>query len=329
MSEHHPDMDRIMALAAGRLPPDEAARIEAALTDDARRELAAQRAALAALGQLPRPTMSADERRRLRATVRTELRLEGIRPPSSDGQQHRSRRSWLAIALPSLVAVASVVAVIGIALNLTDGADEESADAFATTGAPATTAAEAPQPTATPATTTLALDRESLDTSTDMTMPAEEAMMQDSEGPEDTGAAAATAPTTAPAAPTSGGRSEAVLPESAGLAFDFSTDRPDEAFLFTATAFMDGDEDPFPVSQLPERAARAGLVCWENAAVAAEPENEVSFMAHGLIDGAGGEAYRIEEASAEEEEPGIEEETAGIIHLFAYPDCRPLTFSFP
>ena len=47
MTDHHPDMDLIMALAGGELPPEEAARLESQLGPEARAELATQRAALA------------------------------------------------------------------------------------------------------------------------------------------------------------------------------------------------------------------------------------------------------------------------------------------
>ena len=301
MSEHHPDMDQIMALAAGLLPADQAARFEEALDPEARMELAAQRAALEALGRLPRPTMSAEERRRMHAAVRTELNLEAIRPPRPARQRYY-RGSWLARALPALAAVASLVAVIGIALNLADGDDyEEVAAKTQATYAPMTTMAVALSTTEAPPAEPAFEDVE--EEAVLYALPAVE------EETADAGVAAKTT-TTESAAPTTISAPTTESSRAAMLAVSFSTDRPDEMARSTEVPSGTGIEPPFLVSQLPDRAGRMGLVCWEEVAAAAIPEAMVSFMAFGVIDGSEGEVYRIEE------------ENAIVIYLFASPDCR-------
>ena len=356
MSEHHPDMDQIMALAAGHVPPEEAARLEAGLDADAKRELATQRAALAALGQLPRPTMSAGERSRLRAAIRDELNLAPIRSPAPPARILRSRRGWLARAVPSLVAAASLVAVIGIVLNLGGGSDEEAPlsdyEAAATTAAP-TMAAPAPETTraalATTATTAeaeaeaaqAALDEATAAAEEEAEAMTAEALMEEEQATATTttAAAATTAPTTAVAAAE---EAQAALDEATAAAeaeaaaralrstFVFSTDRPHQALQYTSTAYAGSGLDPFPVSQLPDLAAPAGLVCWENAADAADPDAEVYFMERGLIDGVEGEAYGIAVRSdSDEEEADLEEADPGTLYLFVYPDCSRVRFSLP
>ena len=342
MSEHHPDMDQIMALAAGHVPPEEAARLEAGLDADAKRELAAQRAALAALGQLPRPTMSAGERSRLRAAVRDELGLAPIRSPAPPARILRPHRGWFTRAVPSLVAAASLVAVIGIVLNLGGGSDEEAPlsgyEAVATTAAPMTAAA-APETTAAAlatSATTAAAEEEAMTVG---------ALMEEEPAPQTTPTAAATtaAPTTTTAAARKAELAEeeaAALDEAIAAAdeaakarrstFVFSTDEPEQALTSASTAYASSGLDPFPVSQLSERAARAGLVCWENTAEATDPDAEVYFMERGLIDGVEGEAYGIAVRSAGDgEEADLGEADPGTLYLFVYPDCGRVRFSLP
>ena len=335
MSEHHPDMDQIMALAAGHFPPEEAARLEAGLDADTKRELAAQRAALAALGQLPRPTMSAGERSRLRAAVHDELGLAPIRSPAPPARILRPRRGWFTRAVPSLVAAASLVAVIGIVLNLGGGSDEEAA----TTAAPMTAAAAPETTSAALATTatTAAAEEEAMS----QAAPVEtEAMTGDALAEEEPAAAATTtAPMTAAAAAAEE-EAQAALDEATAAAdeaamaprstFVFSTDEPEQALTSASTAYASSGLDPFPVSQLPERATRAGLVCWENTAEATDPDAEVYFMERGLIDGVEGEAYGIAVRSAGDgEEADLGEADPGTLYLFVYPDCGRVRFSLP
>ena len=333
MSEHHPDMDQIMALAAGHVPPEEAARLEAGLDADAKRELAAQRAALAALGQLPRPTMSAGEQSRLRAAVRDELGLAPIRSPAPPARILRPRRGWFTRAVPSLVAAASLVAVIGIVLNLGGGSDEEELprsdyEAAATTAA-ATMAAPAPETTSAALATTAA-EEEIEEEAVSQAAPEEEPMTSEALAEEEPAAAATTtAPTTTAAAAE---EAEAALDEAPALryAFVFSTDQPEQALTSALTAYAGGGLDSFPVSQLPERAARAGLVCWENTAEATDPDAEVYFMERGLIDGVEGEAYGIAVRSdGDNEEADLEEADPGTLYLFVHPDCTRVRFSLP
>ena len=345
MSEHHPDIDLIMALAAGLVAPDEAARLEETLDDEARLELAAQRIALQALSQLPRPAMASEESSRMRAAVRAELGLEVV--DRAEPLRRRQRPgAWFARRLPSLVVVASLVAVIGIALTLTgdDRADEE--PPFAAVDAPTTTATTegaAPAETSAPAATAVAASvvtesaTEPLDAAAGLALAeAEEAMAAEApadevqlveESAEFEGVVVTDTPAAATTTTTSTDTSLDDPPVLVRFAFDFSTDRPEEVHGLTSAAFAVEEGYPFPVSQLAEMAARAGLVCWESAAGAVDPDGQVFFMAHGLIDGNEGEVYRIEEAGADEGDAPVDEDYPGVVHLFAYPDCRRVTFS--
>ena len=337
MTEHHPDMDLIMALAGGELPPEEAARLESQLQPEARAELDTQRAALAMLDELPRPAMSPDESRRLRSAVRRELSLD-------PGQVHTARsqrrpRHRFARALPALAAAASLVAVIAIAVNLTGGGLDEN-EAAATTAA-----AQAAPATAAPATTAAAYTAADVEEATTAAME-EEPMLEEAPAEADMLADAAVeeaeafaeeeavehAPTTTSAVTTRAmdaiGVTDTTEPSAAGsepdLAFAFSTDRPDDALLFTDAVIAEGGEPAVPMAELAGRATEEGLVCWEYVASAAGPDDSVSFFGYGLVDGEEGEAYRIEPGPARSQDGNDEE--AAVILLFVYPDCRPVDF---
>ena len=346
MTEHHPDIELIMALAGGELPPEEAARIEAELDPEARAELAAQRAVPAALGELRRPVMTLDESRRLRSAVRKELDLDRGRAYATLPGR-RERWPTFARALPALAVAASLVAVIAIAVNLADRpmADEAEPTAAATRASQTTAAAAAPATTAAsalttttvaPAETTSAPAEESMagDAMAYGEVQAEEEMSVEAAAALDEASAAlaepefAYAPATTTVAATAPvttvgvtDTTESFAAEAAAFrvdyAFAFSTDRADDALLFTAAVIAERGDEAFSVVQLADRAPAKGLVCWEYAADAADPGDEVSFMGYGLIDGEEGEAYRID-SPQQDDDP--------VIHLFAYPDCRPVDF---
>lgn len=347
MAEHHPDMDLIMALAVGDLPPEEAERLESQLEPEARAELDAQRAALAMLGELRRPAMSPDESRRLRSAVRQELGLDS-------GHVHpaRSRRrpsQWFARALPALAAAASLVAVIAIAVNLTGGPDSEDEAAATTAAAAATTTASAAETApATAAPTTMAATYAVADVAVEEEpmleeAPAEADMLADVAVEEAEAAMAEEeafaeeeavdhAPTTTTVVTTRAtdaiGVTDTTEPFAADgepdLAFAFSTDRRDDALLFTDAVIAEGGEPPVPVAELAGRAATDGLVCWEYVTAAAGPDDTLSFFGYGLVDGEEGEAYRIEPGPSRSQEGDDQE--AAVILLFVYPECRPVDF---
>ena len=342
MSEHHPDMDLIMALAGGELAPEEAARIESQLDPEARAELATQRAALAGLEELRRPDMTTDESLRLRAAVREALHLERDRPYETVSRP--GRRHWLARGLPALAAAASLVAVIAIAVNLADRPlDEQEAFEAAATMAPATTVAAA---------TTAAAARDEAPTTAAMleenVVAAEEAMAEEEVAEEaadmvaDVEAATAeaeaamareapaeapttTAATTPPVEVTD--TTEALSAEddlAADLGFTFSTDRPDDALRFTDMVIAERGDAAFPLTELEDRATAQGLICWAHVTDAADPGDEVSYMGYGLIDGQEGEVYRVAPVRADSQEAA--DEADPVILLFGYPDCRPIDF---
>ena len=130
------DPDRIAALAAGQLRPDQAAVAEKEIAEDPRAaaELAAQRLALETLRRSPAPLLSAEERTGLRSRVAAALNLE----ESTVARVVFSRRRvpWrpLAVAAASLAVIAAVVPLVGL---LSVGGDQ----AAMTTTAQATVAA--------------------------------------------------------------------------------------------------------------------------------------------------------------------------------------------
>ena len=344
MSEHHPDMDLIMALAGGELAPEEAARIESQLDPEARAELATQRAALAGLEELRRPVMTADESRRLHAAVREALDLEPDRPRAIAPQPRR--RQWFARLLPALAAAASLVAVIAIAVNLVD---RPLADQEAATMPPATTAAAATTTTASrdeaPAMAAAAAEEampEEADLLADETpttaaaaaameaaeFAAEEAEFAAEEAADSTAATTSTvvstgAPTTLAVTDTT----ESLIAEGdlpSDPAFAFSTNRRDDALRFTDAVVVERGEAPFPLVELADRAAAEGLVCWAQVTDAVEPGGYVSFMGYGLIDGEEGEAYRVALGPPDSQQAA--DEADPVILLFAYPECRPIDF---
>ncbi len=343
MNERALDFDLIMALAAGEIPPEKAAELEAELDGAARRELASQRAALQALGGLEQPALSAWERRRLRAGVRAEL---GTAAAPRARRRYRRRKVRWTRALPALAAAAAVVAAVGVARNNGLRLLESDRDVQATTSAPAETTtymtAAPPAPALTLTTTAAAMPA-----TTTTAAPAAEAAVMEAE------AAAAFAETEAATTEASeamqdeaaraaadaaqaaeetaeqmeqedgdaaaAGAGGAGGPESAPSASPVSFDLSSEELIELAggaelpAGFLDesaGGAAPFPASELGARAGRAGLACWEG--VEAAEEGRVLFMGAGLIDGSEGEAYFVEEDGAAE------------VHLFNSSDCTNL-----
>ncbi len=355
MTDERIPIDRLLDLVEGSLPDDEAARLEAALDDDARRELAVQAAVRTVLGQLPGPELSDDERRRLRAAVRAELRVEDAPPEPSGGRQER--RSWLARVLPSAAAAASVVAMIAVAINLVGGADsvqessltdggaalaEQTADVVEVTAAPAPApAAEAPEDAADPVALAeeAPMDRAADEAMAGAAMEADaaaelagaEMMMEEASDAAAEATAAADLAESAMAeaamadeALAEAEESEAMAAEEArGLgpgyvAFEVVTDLPEETremLEMMEELAAISEMAPVPVAGLAERAGEEDLVCWPEAADLAGASGVIIWMAPGLVDGVAGEAYLV--APGPDDQPGT-----GVLALFVYPDCR-------
>ena len=322
MDRRERDMDLILELAGGDLPPAEAAEAEQSLDTEARGELAAQRTAREALARLARPTMSEAERRRLRAAVAAELRLEAGsgREPAPPPRRRWWRRPG---SLGALTAVASLVAVVAISLSLAGnfpfaGSDDEAAFTAAPTTAAATTVvalAEAAPTTAAAAeqaiaeaTTTAAITAAPAPTTTDeKALALAEEPLEVAEMATDEAAALAEPDTVAehdrdPAAP------------EAPPAFDVATDRPDE-MARSLDAIAEERGDPFPLSQLVELATGEGLECPQTLVDETEPDAVVLVMARGLVDGAEAELYVVQ-SSDPDHDP--------IVAVFILPDCLPV-----
>lgn len=128
------DPETIAALAEGRLSPDEAARLEAAIAQDpaALAELEMQRAAIAALAAAPEFHLTELERSGMRTSIADAL---GLVDPSTATVQEPRRVPWgaLGIAAAALAGLVAVVPVVGL-LN-TGGSDTANTDigAVATT----------------------------------------------------------------------------------------------------------------------------------------------------------------------------------------------------
>ena len=116
MADEHIDFDLIMALAEGTLPPGEAAAAEAGLSSRAAEELAAQRDAIAALGELSPPEMTLSERETVRSSVRDALNLSPAPAPAS--RPAPIRQPWYARAFPVLAGLAAAVVVVGVGISV-------------------------------------------------------------------------------------------------------------------------------------------------------------------------------------------------------------------
>ena len=355
MSDERIPIDQLLDLVEGRLPEDEAARLEAALDEADRRELAVQAAVRTVLGQLPGPELSDDERQRLRAAVRAELRVEEARPEPS--RERQVRRSWLARVIPSAAAAATVVAVIAVAINLVGDTDSVQ-EASMTEAAPSATGDAAPAATAAPATTAaaeMAMAAEAPEDSADAAAMVEEAVAEAAieadmdaaladepaaepaeaepvieealaEAPEAEMAAEADVEAEEAARMAAEAAAEEAADDAAAaavlgpgyVAFEVATDPPEDA-----RAMLEMVEEliavveaaPVPAAELAERAGEEGLVCWQGAADLAGVGGVVLWMAPGLVDGVAGEAYLV--VPGPEDRPGT-----GVLALFVYPDCR-------
>lgn len=254
------DLDLIMALAEGSLPPDEAAAAEAALDDASRAELAAHRQALAALSDLQPVALSSAERSALRAGVRAELRV-GSAPVTTPPPRPTP---WYVRLLPALGAAAAVVFVIGIGLTSLNGGDDAGtaemsadADAGATEATTAGTTAsqlagvEEAAPTFSEAGTTTAAAE----------APAAESDFARMMLPDDLG--------------------EVSLTDQEGLADKVQRAADDLVEFF-----------PYTVSELPAAASEPGLLCWGPLIEDLRPGTLVDYMGQAVVDGQESEVYR-------------------------------------
>lgn len=146
------DPDRIAALAAGQLRPDEAVALEREIAGDPRAsaELAAQRLALDAFHLSPAPVLSAEERTDLRRAVAAALNLEESAVTRAVPVQRRLPWRPIAVAAAALAVIAGIVPLVGLlsvggeqaamtttaeaTLAARNGAEESTPDAALTTG---------------------------------------------------------------------------------------------------------------------------------------------------------------------------------------------------
>lgn len=121
---HDHDYELIGALAEGALPPDEAQRAESdiAMCDECRTDLAAQRVALAAMAESPRPGLTALESARMRKSVAESVGIADV-----PVEERRRFVPWAGIAIAAAVLVAIVIAAPLVNL-LSTGDDDDVAD---------------------------------------------------------------------------------------------------------------------------------------------------------------------------------------------------------
>lgn len=158
---HDHDNELIGALAEGALSADDAQRAESeiAACDECRTDLAAQRAALAAMAESPRPGLTALESARMRRSV-----AESVGIADASVKERRRFVPWAGVATAAAVLVAIVIAAPLVNL-LSTGDDDDATDIAAVqttiaeleatqppadgdaldTDAPSEAAAEAPQ----------------------------------------------------------------------------------------------------------------------------------------------------------------------------------------
>jgi len=114
MTEHAFDLELIMAIAEGTIPPDEAAAAERALDEEGRTELASQRKAIAALSQASAPSLTDAERMAMRSAVRTAVNLN---PEMKVTRAPAQASPWYFRFLPMAAGLGVVLVVVGIGLT--------------------------------------------------------------------------------------------------------------------------------------------------------------------------------------------------------------------
>ena len=330
MSDERAPIERIMDMLDGDLTEQEAARLEATLDTGDRRELAGQAKVKTALGDLPGPTLSDDERGRLRTAVRAELRIE----EQAGGDRSTARRlrpSWAARVLPPAAAAATVVAVIAVAVNLVGDGDprpdpaptdiELAVAEPAATVAPATTASSRTldAPGRAPDGESTAGEAVAEEAAADHAEAAAAAELAEDSAAQPAAAAAAEEAEMAMAAAEAAveDRSAELSAQADQVAFELATGRPAEARRIVGELAEMSESAAVPAAELADRAAAAELFCWEAARELAGEEGVILWMARGLIDGAQGEGYLVRPV-------GGDQSGSEIVALYVYPDCQEL-----
>ncbi len=342
MSKRHPDIDLILALAAGDLPPDEAARIEAGLDPASKEELATQRAVLNITQQLSQPELSRAETTRLRAGVAERL---GPRVSPRPSRFSPPGRIWrrASRALPALAAAASVVVVVAVAVNLGGTPEPEQpasspSSRTAAEAAPASLAQAPAEPAATTTTPTVpGSHQEALADVVEEEPPhlAEERMAEEAleaaaqaemaEAETAAQAAMASAESAMDVAVDETSEVEAAAYPVASL----STDQLDYVLRYVESARDRAGDEALPVAELAKQAGELGLACGEAAAAEAEPYSTVNYLGAAWFDDERGEIYVIERPDSGPD-PGssliILDEDAVVLFLYSV-DCRPVAFT--
>ncbi len=149
MNNHEEQL--IVELASGTLPPEEARRLEASLSEEAREVLAAHRLVIGAIAQAEDPVMTDIERARLHRGVAAEIseitrELSASEPtPPATVMPRRARRiRWMRFA-SAAGAAALFIGVVAVGTQLSGGSTDSDATALSAGSSETTLTAAADQ----------------------------------------------------------------------------------------------------------------------------------------------------------------------------------------
>ncbi len=114
MTDRSLDLELIMAIAKGAIPPEEAAAAERALDEAGRVELDLQRKAIKALAAASTPSLTNAERMAMRASVRTALNMD---PGSAETKALTQPSPWYFRFLPIAAGLAIVLVVVAVGIT--------------------------------------------------------------------------------------------------------------------------------------------------------------------------------------------------------------------
>jgi hypothetical protein len=280
MTERDYDIERIMAIAEGTLTPDDAAAAELALDDMERAELAAQRAALAALADADAPSLTDAERHAMRSAIRAEIHLD---QPDRVTRPAAPVAPWYARLLPALGGIALLVVVVGVGIGVANRG--QGPEVFSEIGDNLSQRSAVESTTAAAAQSDLA--------SAEAPVAVAEAGLADnsaSDGAAEGADAGGSANTLAPSADFVRQLSAVDLGDIDPDDVASLTAAIDEAIATSRSAF------PYALSSLPEAAASIEQRCWVGLADELE-SGLILLTADASVDGEPGEVYVIERES--------------------------------
>lgn len=281
MTEHSFDLELIMAIAEGTIPPDEAATAERALDEQGRTELASQRKAIAALSEAPAPALSDAERLAMRAAVRSAINLDAapakVRAPAQTNP-------WYFRFLPVAAGLAVAIAVVGIGITTIGGigfgAADETSESFENVGAELA-------------------EGDSRDGAARLAGVDETAEDSIESGGADSAAAPATEAADQNYAATTAAATEGAQVFEFSVALDPIDSRDLEQIRAVVRDALSDPELVFAMANdFEDSAATLGRVCLFQSADGPDPGDNVLLALSAIIDGEDGELYVVEKGAA-------------------------------